>query len=78
MSNNPLDITGGPAFWVGFIFSAILAVLQVAQGNGLIGQDVVDTIALAIAPEKGGWLLPLVIGLVTRFFVSPAKEVGWS
>lgn len=76
--SNPLDIKGGPAFWVGFIASCILAVLQVAQGNGLIGQDLIDTIALTIAPEKGGWLLPAIIGLVTRFFVSPAKEVGWS
>jgi len=76
--SNPLDIKGGPAFWVGFIASAILAVLQLAQGNGLIGQDLLDTVALALAPEKGGWALPLLIGLVTRFFVSPAKEVGWS
>lgn len=75
---NPLDVKGGPALWVGFIASAILAVLQLAQGNGLIGQDLLDTVALALAPEKGGWALPLIIGLVTRFFVSPAKEVGWS
>lgn len=78
MTGNPLNITGGPALWIGFIASAILAVLQVAQGHGLIGQDIVDTVALAIAPERGGWLLPFIIGAVTRFFVSPAKEVGWS
>lgn len=75
---NPLNVPGGPALWIGFIASAILAVLQLAQGNGLIGQDVVDTIALALAPEKGGWLLPFILGAATKFFVTPAAEVGWS
>lgn len=66
-----------PAFWIGFIFAAILAVLQVANGSGLIGSDVLATIQLAIDPDNGGWLLPIVIGIVTRFFVTPATRIGW-
>jgi hypothetical protein len=74
---NPLNIKGGPAIWVGIIAAAVLAALQSLAGNGVIGQDVVDTIASALDPTKGGWALPIIIGILTRFFVSPADRVGW-
>lgn len=62
-----------PAVIIGIVFTVGLAVVQSLSGQGLIGDDLAKTIEAAISPE-GGWLLPLVIGIVTRFFVfSPAK-----
>lgn len=63
-----------PAVVIGIIAAAILAVLQSLAGNGVIGQDVVDTIGSAIDPTKAGWAIPILVGLVTRFFVSPATS----
>jgi hypothetical protein len=75
---NPLEnIPGGPAIWIGIIASAILAALQSLVGNGVIQPEFADTIASALDPTQGGWAIPLIIGVVTRFFVSPAAEVGW-
>lgn len=65
-----------PAFLIGVLFSAVFAVLQVLNGNGLIGDDLLRTVGIAIDPTQGGWLLPIIIGLVTRVFVSPAERPG--
>lgn len=63
-----------PAVLLGILFAAVMAALQSLAGNGIIGQDVVDTIASAFDPSKGGWAIPLITGLITRQFVfSPAK-----
>jgi len=74
---NPLNRLGGPAILVGAIAAALLAAIQSLAGDGVIGEDVLATVAGALDPTKGGWLLPLLIGALTRFFVSPAERVGW-
>lgn len=62
-----------PAVLIGVLFAAVLAVVQVLSGEGIIGTDIADTITKALDPTTG-WALPIVIGIVTRFFVfSPAK-----
>lgn len=74
MTRNPLG--GEPAVAIGLIAACILAVLQTLVSGGIIGQDVLDTIAMAIDPAKGGWALPIIVGFITRFFVSPAAKPG--
>jgi len=62
-----------PAVLIGILFAAVLAVVQVLSGEGIIGADIADTISKALDPTTG-WALPIIIGLVTRFFVfSPEK-----
>jgi uncharacterized membrane protein YeaQ/YmgE (transglycosylase-associated protein family) len=62
-----------PAVIIGIIAAAIIAVVQSLQGNGVLDGSIADIIANAISPESG-WLLPIIIGIVTRFAVfSPAK-----
>jgi len=60
-----------PVLIVGALFAAGYAVLASLAGSGVIGQDIADTIGRAINPE-GGWLLPIVAALITRFFTTPA------
>lgn len=74
MTRNPFG--SEPAVAIGILASCVLAVLQVLAGNGLLGQDVLDTIGSAIDPNRGGWLLPIIVGLITRMFVSPAEQPG--
>lgn len=64
-----------PAVIIGIIAAAALAALNSLAGNGVIGQDVVDTIASAIDPTKGGWAIPILVGFVTRFFVYAPPSV---
>jgi len=73
---NPLNIKGGPAVWVGILAAVVLAVVKTLAGEGVLGQDVVDTIGKLIDPT-GGVLIPIILGFITRFFVSPAERVGW-
>jgi hypothetical protein len=62
-----------PAVIIGIVAAGILAVITAASGEGLIGEDFASTITTALSPESG-WALPIIIGIVTRFFVySPAK-----
>ena len=58
-----------PAVIIGIIAACLWAVVQTLSGQGVIGADVAATIGLAIDPAQGGWLIPLVVGIVTRFFV---------
>jgi len=64
-----------PAVVIGIIAAAVLATLQSLAGNGVLGQDLVDTIGRALDPTTG-WAIPIIVGLVTRFFVSPAAKPG--
>jgi hypothetical protein len=64
-----------PAVVIGIAAAAILAAVQSLGGNGVIRPDVVDSIANALNPTSG-WALPIVIGFVTRWFVSPAAKPG--
>jgi amino acid permease len=64
-----------PAVVIGIVAAVILAVIQTLAGQGVLGTDVADTFAKALDPTTG-WALPIVLGIVTRFFVSPATKVG--
>lgn len=61
-----------PAVIIGAIAAGILATVQALAGGGLIGTDVVDTITQALDPTSG-WAIPLVLGVITRFFVYGPK-----
>lgn len=60
-----------PAVVIGALAAAILAAVQALAGHNLVGADVLDFVAKALSPD-GGWAIPIIVALVTRFFVSPA------
>lgn len=62
-----------PALLIGALAAAILAAVQSLAGHGVLSGDVVAWISNALDPTQGGWLIPLLVGIVTRFFVSPAR-----
>lgn len=62
-----------PAVIIGVLAACVLAVVQTLAGEGVIGADLSDTVTKALDPTTG-WALPIILGIVTRFFVySPAK-----
>ena len=62
-----------PAVIIGVVAACVLAVFQTLTAEGIVGADVADTVVKALDPTTG-WALPIIIGIVTRFFVfSPAK-----
>lgn len=61
-----------PAVVIGILAAAALAAIQSLAGNGVIEADIAATIGRAIDPSSG-WALPIVVGVITRFFVSPAR-----
>ena len=61
-----------PAVVIGIVAAAALAVIQSLAGSGVIGQDAADTIGKALAPD-GGWAVPIIVAIVTRFFVTSAS-----
>lgn len=65
-------IKNEPAVVIGIVFAAVLAAIQSLAGNGVIGADLAATIGRALDPQSG-WALPIIVGIITRFFVSPAK-----
>jgi len=64
-----------PAVVISIIAAGVLAALQTAVGEQVISADIGDVVAQALDPG-GGWLYLILIGLVTRFFVSPASQPG--
>lgn len=64
-----------PAVIIGIVAAVLLAVVQSLAGQGVIGTDISDTIGKALDPTSG-WAIPIVLGIVTRFFVSPAAKPG--
>lgn len=64
-----------PAVVIGILAACVLAVVQTLAGNGVIGPDLAATIGRALDPTTG-WAIPIVVGIITRFFVSPAAEPG--
>ena len=64
-----------PALLIGLIATVILGAVQYASGNALIGADLAATVQSAIDPTTG-WAIPLILGFITRFFVSPATSSG--
>ena len=68
-------IKAEPAVVIGIIAACVLAVVQTLSGYGVIGPDLAATIGRAIDPNAG-WAIPIIVGIVTRFFVSPAEKPG--
>lgn len=64
-----------PAVIIGIIAAVVVAIARTLAGEGVLGSDVADTVAKALDPTAG-WALPILIGFVTRFFVSPAENPG--
>jgi len=61
-----------PAVVIGIVFAAVLAAVQSLSGNGVIEPDIAASIGRALDPQSG-WALPIIAGIITRFFVSPAS-----
>ncbi len=61
-----------PAVVIGILFAAALAAIQSLAGNEVISADLAATVGRALDPTSG-WALPILAGIVTRFFVSPAR-----
>ena len=61
-----------PVLVIGVLFAAAYAAITTLAGSGVIGQDIADSIGKAINPE-GGWLLPIIAALITRYFVTPTS-----
>lgn len=71
-----------PAVVIGVIAAAVMAGLQYASGAELVSADVVasvgrffDNPTTAEVPLDG-WGTTIVVGIITRFFVSPASKPG--
>jgi hypothetical protein len=62
-----------PAVVIGVLAAAVLAAVQSLAGNGILSGSVVDWLTNALDPSHG-WALPIVVGIITRFFVSPATK----
>lgn len=65
-------IKGEPAVVIGILAAAVLAAVASLSGNGVIDPDIAVTIQRALDPT-GGWAIPIIVGIITRFFVSPAR-----
>lgn len=65
-------IKNEPAVVIGILAAAALAAVQSLAGNEVIRPDIAETIGNALNPESG-WALPIIVGIITRFFVSPAR-----
>lgn len=63
-------IKRNPVLVIGILAAAIIAGVQQAVGSGVLGADVADTVVKALSPD-GGWLIPIILAIVTRFFVTP-------
>jgi len=57
-----------PAVVIGVLAAVVLAAVQSLGGNGIISGSIVDTVTKALDPQSG-WALPIVLAVVTRFFV---------
>ena len=68
-------IKAEPAVVIGIIAACVLAVVQTLSGYGVIGSDIAATIGRALDPTSG-WAIPIIVGIITRFFVSPADKPG--
>lgn len=63
-----------PAVVIGIVVATVAATLQSLAGQGVIGQDIVDTWSrLWGTIENPGPLSYVVVGIITRFFVSPPR-----
>jgi hypothetical protein len=68
-------IKSEPAVVIGVIAACVLAVVQTLNGYQVISDDIAGTIGRALDPTRG-WAIPIVVAIITRFFVSPAEKPG--
>lgn len=61
-----------PAFVIGVLASCVLAVVTVLNGSALISDSLAATVQAALDPT-GGWAIPIILGIITRFFVYGPK-----
>lgn len=71
-------IKAEPAVVIGLLATVLLAAAQYAGGHNLLSGDAVAWVVGAFhvpsaSDPSVGWAVPLLTGIVTRFFVSPAK-----
>ena len=62
-----------PAVVIGVLAAIALAAVQSLGGHNLLSGSVVDWVTRALDPNTG-WAIPVVLGVITRFFVSPATK----
>lgn len=64
-----------PAVVIGILAACILAVVQTLAGQGVVTPDIAATVtgffdnASTLDVPLDGWGMPIVLGVVTRFFV---------
>lgn len=75
MSSLIARIKAEPAVVIGIVAACVLAVVQTLAGHEVISTDIAATIGRALDPTTG-WAIPIIVGIVTRFFVSPAEKPG--
>lgn len=64
-----------PAVVIGILAAAVLAAVKSLAGDGILSGDIADMIGKALDPAQGGWALPIISGLITRFFVFAPPSV---
>lgn len=64
-----------PAVIIGIIAACVLAVVNVLVGQGVVNEDLGQAIIRALDPTTG-WFLPIILGVVTRFFVYSPNSVA--
>lgn len=62
-----------PAVVIGVLAAIILATVQSLGGADLLSGTLVDWVTRALNPDAG-WAIPIIVAIVTRFFVSPATS----
>lgn len=62
-----------PAVLIGVLAAVVLATVQQLAGHGLLSGTVLDWVTRAFDPTSG-WAIPIIVGIITRFFVSPATK----
>lgn len=71
-----LTIRKEPAVVIGILAAVVLAVVNTLTGQGVLDPDIGVTIGKAIDPAQGGWAIPILVGVVTRFFVYSPPTVA--
>ena len=61
-----------PAVIIGIIAACVLAVVKVLQGGAIISDSLAATLEAALNPTSG-WAIPIILGVITRFFVYGPK-----
>lgn len=63
-----------PAVILGIIAAVVLAVVQTLVGKEVLSPDLGKLFESAIG--EGGWLWPILLGIITRYFVFSPKSAA--